>query len=40
MVRAGLLDARHFLSSNRGYPVGVSSVIKYKPGMEEDKRLR
>lgn len=38
--RAGLLDARHFLSSGRGYPLTVSSVIKYKPGVEEDRRLR
>ncbi len=38
--REGLLDGRLFLTSGRNYPWAVASVISYRPGAEEDKRLR
>ena len=37
---AGILEGRLFISSKRGYPLVVSSVIQYKPGSESEKRLR
>lgn len=36
----GLLDGRLFLASGRSYPMAVSSIIAYRPGAEEDKRLK
>lgn len=38
--REGLLDGRLFLASGRSYPMAVSSIIAYRPGAEEDKRLK
>lgn len=38
--RDGLLDGRLFFASGRNYPLAVASVIGYRPGAEEDKRLR
>jgi hypothetical protein len=38
--RVGVLDGRLFLSCGRSYPLAVSSVIKYTPGVEADRRLK
>ena len=38
--RAGLIDGRLFFACSRSYPMAVGSVIKYNPGVEEDKRLK
>lgn len=37
---AGILDGRLFISSRRGYPLVVASVVEYKPGSESEKRWR